>query len=42
MKVNDKISETIESGEGFRIMENKIGWARMGSPDANTWRDNGV
>lgn len=42
MKVNDKTSETIESGEGFRIMANRIGWTHMGSPDANTWRDNGV
>ena len=41
MKVNDKISETIE-GEGFRLMANKVGWAYMGSPDANTWRDKGV
>lgn len=42
MKVNDKISETIESGAGSRITANKVGWAHMGSPDANTWRDNGV
>lgn len=42
MKVNDKISETIESGAGSRIRANKVGWAHMGSPDANTWGDNGV
>lgn len=42
VKVNDKISEVIESGESFRIMANKIGWAYMGSLEGNTWRDKRV